>query len=229
MPRNDDSQYELVLGNRQLVSGFFVLIILFAVFLALGYVLGRNSLVKDTDETVTAQQESAAPRASSRALDGAPAPSSTVSNNRPSPSQAVVEEPTTTVPDRTQANMQPQTRTGQPVTQPTPEVEQPAQQPVTPPAKPASDAKTQAILNSKVSVITPRKGDTFVQVAAIGKAEAELMAMQLQRRGYRAFISEVPGKDLFRVLVGPFETPTKLAETKKKLDGEGISTIVQRY
>jgi cell division septation protein DedD len=84
-------------------------------------------------------------------------------------------------------------------------------------------------LAGKVQLITPRKGDVFLQVAAIGRAEAELMAEQLQKRSYRAFLSEVPGKDLFRVLIGPFETAPRLNDTKKKLADEGMPSIVQRY
>ena len=38
-----DSPYELVVGNRQLLSAFFLIVILFGVFFALGYIVGRNS------------------------------------------------------------------------------------------------------------------------------------------------------------------------------------------
>ena len=38
-----DGEYELVLGNRQLLSAFFIVVILFGVFFTMGYVVGRNS------------------------------------------------------------------------------------------------------------------------------------------------------------------------------------------
>ena len=38
-----DGEYELVLGNRQLLSAFFIIVILFGVFFTMGYVVGRNS------------------------------------------------------------------------------------------------------------------------------------------------------------------------------------------
>jgi len=41
--KNENEEYELVLGNRQLLSGFFIVVILFAVFFAMGYIVGRNS------------------------------------------------------------------------------------------------------------------------------------------------------------------------------------------
>jgi cell division septation protein DedD len=211
MPRTDEGQYELVLGNRQLVSGFFVLIILFAVFLTLGYVLGRNSLAKEDKTSARSTGAVSAPIASPVEEPAAPT-RPTGSSTRPSPSAgatasssapaAVVEEQAVTETRQTAAEPEP---------------------------SPVPQTKAQQILSSKVRVITPRKGDTFIQVAAIGRAEAELMAEQLQKNGFRTFISEVPGRDLFRVLIGPFETTAKLNETRKKLEGQGISSIVQRY
>jgi cell division septation protein DedD len=38
-----DGEYELVLGNRQLLSAFFIIVIMFGVFFTMGYVVGRNS------------------------------------------------------------------------------------------------------------------------------------------------------------------------------------------
>ena len=43
MKNNDAGEFELVLGNKQLLGGFFVVVILFAVFFVMGYIVGRNS------------------------------------------------------------------------------------------------------------------------------------------------------------------------------------------
>lgn len=43
MPKNEDGEFELVLGNRQLLSVFFIVVALMGVFFAIGYILGRNS------------------------------------------------------------------------------------------------------------------------------------------------------------------------------------------
>src|SRR5581483_8074532 len=43
MRNNETGEFELVLGNRQLLSGFFVVVILFAVFFVMGYIVGRNT------------------------------------------------------------------------------------------------------------------------------------------------------------------------------------------
>jgi len=39
----ETGEFELVLGNVQLLSGLFIVVVLFAVFFALGYVVGQNS------------------------------------------------------------------------------------------------------------------------------------------------------------------------------------------
>jgi cell division septation protein DedD len=43
VPRNEDGEFELVLGNRQLMSVFFIVVILLGVFFAMGYIVGRGS------------------------------------------------------------------------------------------------------------------------------------------------------------------------------------------
>ena len=41
--RNESGEFELVVGNRQLLSGFFIIVVLFGVAFAMGYVVGQNS------------------------------------------------------------------------------------------------------------------------------------------------------------------------------------------
>src|SRR5690348_16352369 len=43
MPRNDEGEFEVVLGNRQLLGGFFIVVTLLAIFFSLGYIVGRHS------------------------------------------------------------------------------------------------------------------------------------------------------------------------------------------
>ena len=43
MKNSETGEFELVLGNKQLLSGFFLVVILFAVFFVMGYIVGRNS------------------------------------------------------------------------------------------------------------------------------------------------------------------------------------------
>lgn len=43
MERNDEGEYEVVLGSTKLLTGFFIVVVLLAVFFAMGYIIGRNS------------------------------------------------------------------------------------------------------------------------------------------------------------------------------------------
>ena len=43
MPKNDEGEFELVLGNRQLISVFVIVVALLGVFFSMGYIVGRNS------------------------------------------------------------------------------------------------------------------------------------------------------------------------------------------
>lgn len=227
MPKSDEGHYELVLGNRQLLSGFFVLVILFAIFLTLGYILGRNSAVMSEPKTVAGAAGKVSPGTAddeipqSANLAGRPAASE--SGPEPmSPATAVLPQapPATPVQSAPAEKREIAPAAAAPV---------PAPQHTATAERTGTTERTREILSEKIRIITPRKGDVFLQVAAIGRAEAELMAEQLNKRGYRAFLSEVPDKNLFRVLIGPFETSARLNETKKKLSGDGLPSIVQRY
>jgi cell division septation protein DedD len=43
MRNNETGEFELVMGNRQLLSGFFIVALLFGVAFAMGYIVGRSS------------------------------------------------------------------------------------------------------------------------------------------------------------------------------------------
>src|SRR5213083_1384878 len=64
MPRNDEGDFELVLGNRQLLSGFFIVVILFAIFFSMGYIVGRHSSPAPMNTAAAANQDAAPVRAS---------------------------------------------------------------------------------------------------------------------------------------------------------------------
>ena len=43
MPRTDEGEFELILGNKQLLSVFFIVVVLLGVFFTMGYIVGRNT------------------------------------------------------------------------------------------------------------------------------------------------------------------------------------------
>src|ERR1035441_3959378 len=90
MRNNETGEFELGVGNRQLLSGFFIVVLLFAVAFAMGYVVGQNTqrpvkLASDGGGASTAAGSAANPAADSR-----PQPSSPVT---PAPAPATPPAP----------------------------------------------------------------------------------------------------------------------------------------
>ena len=58
MPKNEDGEFELILGNRQLMSVFFIVVILLGVCFALGYKVGQNTSPVTAADAVSRRPES---------------------------------------------------------------------------------------------------------------------------------------------------------------------------
>jgi cell division septation protein DedD len=76
MKNNETGEFELVLGNRQLLSGFFIVALLFGVAFAMGYIVGRNS--------APSQRLQADAASSNGAQDLRPQPASPAEPSKPS-------------------------------------------------------------------------------------------------------------------------------------------------
>ena len=76
MPKNEDGEFELILGNRQLLSVFFIVVILLGVFFTMGYIVGRNSGTATAELTPVPGVDARPPatEAPSKAPEPAPAP-----------------------------------------------------------------------------------------------------------------------------------------------------------
>src|SRR5438445_10897451 len=137
-----DGEYELVLGNRQLLSAFFIVVVLFGVFFTMGYVVGRNSgpgpsAASATPPTGNSQRPEAAGPAIPQAPPNSPA-----------------QEPTDPAPKETKAVSPP-------------EKTEPRSAPATPPAKssaarmaspPPQSSTSKPSGGSAVAVVTPGPG-----------------------------------------------------------------------
>lgn len=175
MPRNEEGEFELMLGNKEMLSVLFIVIVLLGVFFAMGYVVGRNS-----------------------------APVETASKGEPS-----VRNDSSLRADR----KQPAPPLGEPTS-----VQR---------AHQAEAPKPVEI--SPVSLGQPTPGQTYLQVSAVAKAEAEVLNDVLIKKGFRAMIAPGPTDKLFRVLVGPAEDATNLGKLKGDLEQAGFKSIVRKY
>ena len=203
MRNNETGEFELVVGNKQLLSGFFIVVLLFAVAFAMGYVVGQNTQ-----------------RPAKLASDGAPASvANTAADSRPQPASPVP-VPVSSAPPAPSGATGPQPppdAAPQPTTQP---ATQPAQAP--PPSvaeKPAAPPPATGIVAS-----SELPAGSFWQVLAVKPEVAEAMRQTLKDKGFQ--VSLTPGtNNLTRVLVGPYGDSPSLGRAKTELETAGFRPV----
>jgi len=198
MKNSETGEFELVLGNRHLLSGFFVVALLFGVAFAMGYIVGRNSAptgkpVEAASATPNPTPRDARPQPASPA-EPAPASSRAESEAAP-PDDSAAQEIPADVP--------------QPTTQPAREAPPPAPAPAVAPPAPAESAP-----------------GTYWQVIATAQTQAEMVAKALQEKGFPTTLGQGPN-NLVRVLVGPYPDTQSLGEAKSKLENAGFHPILK--
>ena len=207
-----DGEYELVLGNRQLLCAFFIVVVLFGVFFTMGYVVGRNSGPGPSTASATSTAaNSQRPEAAGPAIPQVPANSPAQEQRDPAPKETKAVSP--------------------------PEKTEPRPVPATPPAKssPArvSPAPSQASASkpsggSAVATVTPGPGRMYLQVAAVGQPQADVVADTLRQKGFPALLAAGPTPALLRVMVGPFADAAMLGKAKADLENAGFHPIVRK-
>ena len=209
MRNTDTGEFELVVGNRQLLSGFFIVILLLAVTFAMGYVVGQNS-----------------PRSAKLADAGSPAQATQgATEGRPQPASGMVP---VAAPSGASApsDQQPATGSGQPpadsatATQPAQGTQPAASAPV--PAPAAVEATPPAPTSSApVSDLAP---GSYWQVMALHQADAEVLVRTLKDMGLPSLMSPAPN-NLMRVLVGPYNDAATMGRAKSQLENAGFHPI----
>jgi cell division septation protein DedD len=200
VPKNEDGEFELILANRQLLSVFFIVVVLLGVFFTMGYIVGRNSGPSVVDVASAKKPETKPIVVESPAAQDNAAPAAT-----PTPAAA---------PKETQ-QQQPEEMKVQPKTE----------EPVRPTPTPKK-AKEKDKPKEKPAPVTasapPASGQTYLQLAATAKAEANVMVDLLHQKQFKAIAVEIPEKPgIFRVLVGPLGDGT-LNKTKSDLSSSGF-------
>lgn len=203
MPRNDDGEFELVLGNRQLISVFMIIVILLGVFFSMGYIVGRNSSPVETAEARAAAA-------------GKP-----IVVEHPS----APEQPSSTSPASAPAETAPKSEEAKPAPSPPPASTHPAE---TVAAKPSSSKPEQGSASvARVVPSEPGAGD-YWQVVATSRPDAEIVTEALARKGFKAMVAPAPKEGVFRVLVGPFTGAANMADTRSKLEAAGFKNPMMR-
>jgi cell division septation protein DedD len=198
MAKTEDGEFELVLGNRQLLSVFFIVVILVAVFFTMGYIVGRNS----------------APGFEARKNDKLPAgdagrPSAAV----PASAQQPAPEPKAEASDTAAKSARPK----EPET--------------APPVKNEPPRNAEPVEAAAPVPEEPSPGQTYLQVVAVERAEAEIFVDVLGKKGFHAIFAPVPEKPgTFRVLVGPYKDAGAIGQARTDLEKAGFkNTFVRKY
>ena len=203
MPRNDDGEFELVLGNRQLISVFLIIVILLGVFFSMGYIVGRNSTPAVTTEARNA---------------GASKP-------------IVVERPQTA--DAASSSAPPSAETAKqeeekPPSSPQPTSTHPAEPAAAKPANPSAIKEAKSGESVVRAVPTEPGPGQYWQVVATSRPDAEIVTEALAKKGFKAMLAPGPKEGLYRVLVGPSSDTANLADTRTKLEAAGFKNPMMR-
>lgn len=208
MRNNETGEYELVVGNRQLLSGFFIVVLLCAAAFAMGYVVGENSHSAKPLETA---QSGSAPKTidTPETRSTPPAP---VTPASPPPDAA--QDSKGTAADAAAADRPPQ-----PTTRPARDVE-PEPAPPPPKREPAA-APAPNVAPETAS------GQYWQVTATTNRNSAETLAQTLKDKGFPAILS-VGRDNLTHVLVGPYTDRASLGRAKTDLESNGFSQLVRK-
>jgi len=205
-----DGEYELVLGNRQLLSAFFIIVILFGVFFTMGYVVGRNSTPPSASGPATTTVANQRPEAASPTSASPPQSMAPVEEAQP---PARVETKSTAPSERKEA----------PPRIAPPRVAAPRVQESAPPLEKAAPASS-----AGAPAITPGPGRMYLQVAAAAQPQAGVVVDTLKQKGFPAILAQGPNATLFRVVVGPFADTAALGKAKADLENAGFRPMVRK-
>jgi cell division septation protein DedD len=201
MARTEDGEYELVLGNRQLLSIFFVVVLLLGAGFTLGYILGRNSAASVPAVEVTEKKTAETPILVDPPKDTRPsaAVESTVRPvDTPVANPAADENKATPAEPKSEA---------------------------TPPPSTAAEKKG-ASGDFKSGV--PPEGSVFVQVAAVRESDAQTEAALLRKKGFPVWVAPSDKPELFTVLVGPYTDVAELSKAKASLEQLGFKRVFRK-
>ena len=209
MARNEDGELELVLGNTQLLSFFFVVVGLLGVFFAMGYMVGRTSAPSVAVEAKATPRndpkpmvvESVAETPASETKEKefeTPSPAPNAKKTAPKETQPATPQPITTAAQQSvEAPPKPEPLTESPKKEGT-KKERPSER------KETKKEKAKAEKEKSNAVAEAANGKTYLQLSATKRAEAETYVDVLKKKGFPAIAARVPEKgDMYRVLVGP--------------------------
>lgn len=209
--KNEDGEFELILGNRQLISVFLIVVILLGVFFSMGYIVGRNSA------PVIAESG----RESRTGIAHTPPPSDLSTADSVKSPDVAPASPEAATPSRADTGTHPARDVAQsaPAAPAAPAPPQKAKSsPLPPPASPTASVSAD---------VAPGQ---YWQVVATARPDAEIITETLSKKGFHTVITPAPKDGVFRVLVGPLKDASTQAQTRTALEAAGFKNpIVRKY
>jgi len=201
---------ELVIGNKQLISLFFVVVALCGVFFAMGYMIGRNS----SKSTMAADASPLASTPSGQRQQ--PEPPRETALPTPDPGSQTQDQSLT----QPAASSAPEPVASSAETRPAVE---------TPRSEEVSRAPAPAPSSASPRVSIPEAGASYLQVTALPRPDADGVVKTLREQSFPTILATSSKEGLYRVLVGPYHQTSQLADAKARLKTIGFgSAFVQK-
>lgn len=216
MPSKHEEEFELILGNKQLLSLFFVVVVFFAGFFAVGYTVGFSHGEKNGPPPTLAKVDP-----SSESLDDIRLPNALLKDapERIPPADAKANEKAS--PTKSETKPEPKPAAAKP------EPAKPAAEPKTATAS-APAPKSQPKPERIASAARGGSGEYHLQVAALRvRKDADLLAGKLKGMGYPAGVRA--DSEWNRVVVGPFASAEAAKGYRGRLKNDGFDTLVRRF
>jgi len=216
LPKNDEGEFELILGNRQLISVFLIVVVLLGVFFSMGYIVGRNSSPAAAATEARADKAPAETHPTdSTASDGSTSaePTQPFANNSGDGAPAET-PPVITQPEKPAA--------APPAAKPAPAAKEPKPKPSPAREAPPAQAPEHAAVAGQIAA------GQYWQVVATARPDAEIIAEALAKKGFHAVLAPAPKDGVFRVLVGPLADAPTQAQTRTNLESAGFKNPIMR-
>jgi hypothetical protein len=202
----ENEQQEIVLGNKQLLSIFFLVVAMMGVAFTIGYIIGRNTAgvsAAGSGQTASAPPPAATTPPAPVQENPAPAGDSPKADDNKPPA---VDQTGGTQPAKPYETAVPKT---------------------SPKEEPAAGASGATPAPNAAPAAAIAAG-SYLQVAAVKRQDGDHLVEVLRKRGFPALLGESPKEGLFRVLVGPFPDMASLADSKQKLRAAGFEPVVAK-
>ncbi len=75
----------------------------------------------------------------------------------------------------------------------------------------------------------PEPGKVYIQIGAVEKGMATILAEGLRSHGFDAFVGAGPSEKIFRVLIGPLPDPESFRQAKAAVDAIDLTAFARKY